>query len=140
MLVKPPYYSQETEYSCLAACLRMVLESRGVIKSEKELRILTDCDFDSGHYPGGATAQRIVDAARLLGFPNSSKNNLVLPELVAVVLEGLFPIVLIGIRLQPDEPVQSHAVVVTAISNRGVTVLDPNRGELIEPQRGFDEM
>ncbi len=51
MPVRPPYYKQETEYSCMAACLRMVLEHLGVVKTEKELRVLTDCDFDSSHYP-----------------------------------------------------------------------------------------
>lgn len=124
----------------MAACLRMVLEHLGVVRTEKELRELTDSDFDSSHYPGGAEARHIVDAARKLGFVNTSKNNLTLQELEAVLIQGGFPIVQIGISLRPNTPLQTHAVVVIEINERGVLMLDPERGEVVHTQQEFDEM
>jgi ABC-type bacteriocin/lantibiotic exporter with double-glycine peptidase domain len=124
----------------MAACLRMVLEHLGVVRTEKELRVLTDSDFDSNYYPGGAEARHVVDAARKLGFVNASRNNLTLQDLVAVLIRGRFPIVQIGICLRPNTPVQSHAVVVMEINERGVFMLDPARGEVVHTQEEFDEM
>lgn len=118
----------------------MVLEHLGVMKTEKELRVLTDSDFDSRYYPGGAEARDVVDAARQLGFVNTIRNNLTLHELIAVVIQRRFPIVQIGIRLQPNTPVQSYAVVVVEINERGVLMLDPTRGEVVTSQEDFDEM
>ncbi len=140
MPVRPPYYAQETDYSCMVACLRMVLEQLGVIKTEKELRVLTDCDFDSPHYPGGAEARHIVEAARELGFVNTSRNNLTLQELVGELIQGRFPIVQIGISLRPNTRVQPHAVVVLEVNERGVLMLDPVRGEVVHTQEEFDQM
>jgi len=118
----------------------MVLEHLGVVQTEKELRVLTDSDFDSSHYPGGAEARHVVDAARQLGFVNSSKNNLTLQELVAELVRGRFPIVQIGISLRPNTQIQTHAVVIVEISERGVLMLDPVRGEIVHTQEEFDRM
>ena len=140
MPVRPPYYPQETDYSCMVACLRMVLEHLGVVRTEEELRILTDSDFDSPHYPGGAEARHVVEAARQLGFVNTSRNNLTLQELVGELIQGQFPIVQIGISLGPNTVVQPHAVVVMEINERGVLMLDPVRGEVVHTQEEFDQM
>src|SRR5438552_2894338 len=37
-----PHFQQELEYSCLAACVRMVLAYYGDIRTEAELRVLLD--------------------------------------------------------------------------------------------------
>lgn len=37
-----PHFQQEFEYSCVAACVRMVLAHYGDIRSEAELRLLLD--------------------------------------------------------------------------------------------------
>jgi ABC-type bacteriocin/lantibiotic exporter with double-glycine peptidase domain len=124
----------------MAACLRMVLEHLGVVRTEEELRVLTDSAFDSSHYPGGAEARRVVDAARQLGFVNTSRNNLTLQELVAVLIQGGFPIVQIAIRLLPNTPVQAHAVVIIEINDRGVLMFDPARGKVVHTQEEFDQM
>jgi ABC-type bacteriocin/lantibiotic exporter with double-glycine peptidase domain len=124
----------------MAACLRMVLESLGVLKTEEELRVLTDSNFDSKYFPGGTEAHRVVDATKQLGFPNASKNNLTLQELVGLLIQGQFPIVYIAIRLQPNTPLQTHAVVVVEINQEGVLIFDPMRGEIVHSQNEFDEM
>src|SRR5712692_1893993 len=37
-----PHFQQELEYSCVAACARMVLAHHGDIRTEAELRLLLD--------------------------------------------------------------------------------------------------
>jgi len=110
------------------------------VKTEEELRVLTDSNFDSEYFPGGTEAHRAVDAAKQLGFPNTSKNNLTLQELVGVLIEGRFPIVYVAIRLHPSTPLQTHAVVVVEINQEGVLILDPVRGEILHSQDEFNEM
>ncbi len=118
----------------------MVLEHLGVVKTERELRALTDSEFDSEFFPGGATGLLLVQAARDLGFPDSNKQNLQLHELRSVLIEGHFPIVNIAIRLQPGTPLQSHYVVVTEISEQSMNLLDPVRGEMTHSVDEFEAM
>jgi ABC-type bacteriocin/lantibiotic exporter with double-glycine peptidase domain len=117
----------------------MVLESLGVRQTEEELRILTDSNFDSEYFPGGTDAQRVVDAAKKLGFLNTTKNNLTLQELVGVLIEGTYPIVQIAISLVPNTPLQTHAAVVVEVSPKGVLIFDPVRGEIVLSQEDFDK-
>lgn len=137
---RPPYHPQETEYSCGAACLRMVLEHLGVVRTEAELRVLTDSEYESAFYPGGARALGLVDAAKELGFPDTTKENLEFQELLRILSQGRFPIVYLGIRLRPGTPLQSHAVVVTEIGDEGVRLLDPVRGEVTDTVEDFNQM
>jgi hypothetical protein len=55
-----PHYQQELEYSCVAACARMVLAHYGDFRSEAELRSLLDTR------PTGTRAGNVM---RLLGPP-----------------------------------------------------------------------
>ena len=85
---KPPFYRQETRYSCAPACLRLGLSAFGVHLEEARLRDLTDCS------PLGTDAFQALEAARQFGFPASCKYTLVsLEELAAVLEDGDFPIV-----------------------------------------------
>lgn len=118
----------------------MVLEHLGVVRAEAELRALTDSEFESAFYPGGATALSLVDAARDLGFPNTTKENLEFQELLWALSQGYFPIVYIAISLRPGTPLQRHAVVVTEIGEQGVRMLDPVRGEMIHTVEEFNMM
>jgi len=72
----PPFYPQETDFSCAVACLRMVLSHLGVSKTEAELRELCDCSIF------GTSALELVFAARGLGFAASSKHTLTLADLI----------------------------------------------------------
>jgi ABC-type bacteriocin/lantibiotic exporter with double-glycine peptidase domain len=118
----------------------MVLQHLGVVRTEAELRALTDSEFESAFYPGGARALGLVDAARELGFPDTTKENLEFQELLRVLSQGHFPVVYISIRLRPGTPLQRHAVVVTEIGDEGVRLLDPVRGEVTETVEEFNQM
>ena len=67
MQSKLPFYRQEKPYSCVPACLRMVLAAKGYAVSESVLRERCDCTFL------GTDALTAVDALRAMGFSNSSK-------------------------------------------------------------------
>src|SRR5438445_12853876 len=40
--LKVPHFRQELEYSCIPACVRMVLAHYGAIRTEADLRLLLD--------------------------------------------------------------------------------------------------
>jgi ABC-type bacteriocin/lantibiotic exporter with double-glycine peptidase domain len=88
-----PLHLQETEYSCAPACLKMVLETLGVTKTESDLRTLCDCTFS------GTDALHLIDAARKLGFSGTMKHSLTFDELKEVIGEGQYPIVYIRAEL-----------------------------------------
>ena len=122
MPLKPPFHKQETRYSCVPACLRMVLGSFGVDISESELRTRCDCT------PYGTNALMAVDAARALGFVKTAKYTLSLVELQTVVTDGHCPIVFVD--LNPIDGLDAiHAMVVADVSGQEVVVLDPLQGE-----------
>jgi ABC-type bacteriocin/lantibiotic exporter with double-glycine peptidase domain len=122
MPLKPPFHKQETLYSCVPACLHMVLGSFGVDISESELRTRCDCT------PYGTDALMAVDAARALGFVKTAKYTLSLAELQRVVTDGHCPIVFVD--LNPIDGLDAiHAMVVADVSGQEVVVLDPLQGE-----------
>src|SRR5437870_10372961 len=90
---KPQFHKQETRYSCVPACLRMVLGSFGVDLAESELRDRCDTTpFD------GTNALKAIDAARELGFPGIAKYTLTLEELRTLVADGHYPIIFVDLR------------------------------------------
>jgi ABC-type bacteriocin/lantibiotic exporter with double-glycine peptidase domain len=101
---KPPIHKQETAYSCAPACLKWVLESFGLIKTEQELRELCDCTYDSILLPGGTGPFKLKVAAQKLGFNHTAAANLTFDELNSELQRGLYPIVFIKTRLVPDKP------------------------------------
>ena len=127
---KPPFHKQETPYSCVPACVRMVLASFGCELSEAVLRALCDCT------PFGTEALKVVDAVRQLGLPDTGKYTLSLDELTAQVRQGLYPIVFVN-TLPIDGITGGHALVVVGIDQTGVTVYDPLHGERHLPRATF---
>ncbi len=121
MPLKPPFHKQETRYSCVPACLRMVLGSFGMDISESTLRTRCDCT------PYGTDALMAVDAARALGFVKTAKYTLSLEELKTVVRDGHCPIVFVD--LNPLDGLDAiHAMVIVDVSEQEVMVLALSRG------------
>jgi ABC-type bacteriocin/lantibiotic exporter with double-glycine peptidase domain len=128
---KPPFHKQGTPYSCVLACLRIVLASLGLELSEAALRTLCDCT------PFGTEALKAVDAARQLGFPQTVKHTLPTRELEAQVRRGIYPIVFVS-TLPIDGIKGGHALVVIDMDQAGVSVYDPQQGERLLPRTTFD--
>jgi ABC-type bacteriocin/lantibiotic exporter with double-glycine peptidase domain len=112
--LEPTYYSQIYPFSCVPACLRIVLSAYEFEISEPTVRQLAECD-ETGTKPSNA-----VKAARELGFLGSYVANLELLELTQLLSEGLFPIVYLRFPQGGR-----HAVVVTGITQENVSILDP---------------
>lgn len=129
---RPPLYKQETDYSCVPACLRMVLALLGVLKKEQELRELCDCTMLEG-----TDALKAVDAARASGFNDTRKRNLSFDELKLELDRGLFPIAYVEALMPSPAVAQSHALVVIAIEEDEVKALDPARGEITLSKEEF---
>ena len=128
---KPPFHKQETRYSCVPACLRMVLGSFGIDIPEGELRQRCDCTPYSG-----ADALMVVDVARQFGFAGTRKHTMTLDELRVLLTDGHHPIVFV--HLGPIDGIEDvHAVVVVGASQRQIIVLDPLKGERSLPLQAF---
>lgn len=122
-LLRPPFYAQEKDSSCLAACLRMVLAAYGVVHSERQLRDL--CGWTPQRSISSTAA---VAAARALGFIHTREDcGLRLHDLRDALRWGLFPMA--GIDLRAYGLSGQHAQVVASLSSRGVRVNDPLMGQ-----------
>jgi len=115
------FYQQETDVSCLPACLRMVLDAYGCQQTEPALRKLCDTTFL------GSDALKAVDAAKQLGFHNTLKTNLKMVDLKVQLNLGIYPIVFVNMRpiTGQDAP---HTLVVVAINTNTIDILDPEQG------------
>jgi ABC-type bacteriocin/lantibiotic exporter with double-glycine peptidase domain len=117
--LRPPFYAQEEDNSCLAACLRMVLASSGIFHTEAHLRAL--CGWTPQR---SITSTSVVSAALSLGFTKSREDyGLRLLDLRDALRRGIFPIV--GIDLRSYGRIGQHALVVTSVTSRLVYVNDP---------------
>lgn len=103
----------------------MVLGSFGLEMDEGQLRSLTDCT------PLGTDAFQLVEAARHLGFTSSRKYTLSsIDELARLLDEGIFPIVYVDLwPVRGGQSGQFHSLIVIAIKQDHVSVLDPLVGE-----------
>ena len=100
----------------------MVFASHGVNLREDEIRMACDCTSL------GTRALNAVDAARSFGFARTGKHTLSFDELADLIRTGKPPIVFIS--LKPIAGVrETHAVVVIALNDSSVTLLDPVSGE-----------
>lgn len=132
MKSKPLFHKQETRYTCVPACLRMVFGAFGLEITESELRTRCNCTPFNG-----TTALQAVDAARELGFTGTTKHNLSLEELRELIADGYFPIVFVNLR-PIDGVTESHAIVILSVGDQEVVVIDPLSGERTLPLRVFD--
>jgi hypothetical protein len=64
--IQAPFHKQETLYSCVSACPRMMFAAFGVDVTEADLRAACDCTL------AGTDSLQAVDAARSYGFKSSS--------------------------------------------------------------------
>jgi ABC-type bacteriocin/lantibiotic exporter with double-glycine peptidase domain len=117
----PPFLPQETDFSCAVACLRMVLASFGVTKSEDELRSLCDCTIF------GAAAIELVRVARTLGFAASRKYSLTLQDLRELTEQGHYPIVYVVAFAGGTSP-DVHSLIVILVTDAEINVIDPKYG------------
>ncbi|MFN7948996.1 MAG: cysteine peptidase family C39 domain-containing protein [Blastocatellia bacterium] len=131
--LRPPFYEQEKDNSCLPTCLRMVLAAHGLLLTENQVREL--CDWNPRT---SVSSTSVVAAARALGFIHSREDyGLRLHDLRDELRSGLFPIV--GVDPQSYGRIGLHAQVVVSVASRGITVQDPLLGQFVTSLLVFEQ-
>lgn len=127
---KPPFFSQTFPFSCVPACIRMVLASLDCEKTEAEIRSFCECD-ETGTSPSKAT-----DAAIKFGF-DAYRANLAFEELEDLISQDVTPIVFTKVA---EDVNYSHAIVIYKISKGKIYAIDPELGERKFDVNQFNEM
>jgi ABC-type bacteriocin/lantibiotic exporter with double-glycine peptidase domain len=121
--VKPPYFLQDDDDACVAACLRMLFAHHNVEASEDEL--VEDCETDEE----GTLPSRAAEVARRRGFPSSATGRVSFETLRELVDSGLMPIAYVDFL--PQIPPAAHAIVVYEVTGDdvegSVRFLDPDK-------------
>src|SRR5262249_6568794 len=113
-----PHYKQEWPYSCVAACVRMVLAHYGQLRTEEEVRRLL------GTRPHGTRAPAILQVATL-GF-DVELGRSSLAELITALRGGVPPIVFVETTLLEYWKQRcDHVAVVVGLEEATVSLNDP---------------
>jgi ABC-type bacteriocin/lantibiotic exporter with double-glycine peptidase domain len=111
-----PYYMQETEYSCGAASMRMVLAYFGIDKSEAQVRKLLGTRPDGGTYFAG-----FLNAAKKLKLKYVSEENSSITHLEPL-LKGGYQIIVCYYDVKDKT---DHYAVVKKIDAEKIHFFDP---------------
>ncbi len=113
-----PHFKQEFNYSCVAACVRMVLAHYGRNESEDNLRQLL------GTIPYYGTRANSVRRVALWGFDVSDASSL--SELQAALADGVPPIIFLRTgALDYWNVNDAHTVVLVGVDGTTVYLNDP---------------
>lgn len=116
------WFAQETETSCVAACLRMILSGFGEIWSETELReILANPLL-------GLTLAKAQAKLLQAGAKIELETDLNLDDLRDYTRKNVFPMVGVERHILGYQPA-SHTVLVVKVTSGNVSVLDPLEDE-----------
>lgn len=116
------WFGQETETSCVAACVRMVLSSFGETWTEADLREIL------GNSRLGITLTKAQAMLLEAGANIELDTNLNLDDLRDYTRRSIFPIVGVERHILGFQPA-SHAVIVVEISSENVIIFDPLEDE-----------
>lgn len=122
MLLNLKYYPQFSDYSCAAACLRMVFGHYGKKFSEEKL-----VQFLSISEKHGVSHEKIIRLVRRLGFVPYEYKNGTVRDLIICLEKGTFPIVN---YLEPFSN-KGHYAVITGYKRKEKKIIlaDPRNGD-----------
>lgn len=115
-----PHFQQELPYTCLPACVRMVLAHHGEEYSEDELAQAFNPIPDFGTHPKNAVTGLEEMGYHALWFENASLERLI------ELLNNQWPIIVFVMAADlPHGHSGLHAVVVVGIEDKQIICLDP---------------
>jgi ABC-type bacteriocin/lantibiotic exporter with double-glycine peptidase domain len=118
---------QEQDYTCVPACIRIVLRHLGSDFSEAEIGVA--CKTTER----GTDQNEAAEGLATLGFNTISLEGVAFEDMNRFVSRGLPVIVFLSIQHLPyGGQVGTHAVVVNGFEDDYVSFVDPARGEEIE--------
>lgn len=133
VMLKVPYFRQETDDTCAPACLRMALAFRFGNPPNPEAPLAKRC----GCLPGlGSLVDDVFRTARRHKLPARWLDNAHIESEVEAALKGGYPVLanvqlrLLPYYLQPQPPRAWHSVLIVGMDGRAVFVHDP------DPYRG----
>jgi len=120
MILKVPYFKQDTDYTCGPTSLQMVLDFFGKFKSEAKLAKEVHCRKETG-----SSHIHIIEAVRREGFRCREKHEASIEDLKESLKEHLPAIV------NYTEPVDNadHYAVVIGFSHSNIILNDPADGQ-----------
>lgn len=116
-----PYFEQEKYYTCGPACLRMILASNGIIRSEAE--IITACNTTKN----GTTSTQISAAAHQFNLKASTINNANISD-IEQEIEAENPVI---VQIDPgyldgSNNGTGHFIVIVDFQDERIAYHDPN--------------
>lgn len=126
------FYPQETRYSCVTACVCMVMVHLGIEVDEATLR---EC---CGTDRLGTTVQTAVNCAESYGLWAAVDDHATMADLATYIAEGIYPITYVNM-FPLDNLWVLHAVVVEAVTDEDITYLDPMVGRRVAPASAFEQ-
>lgn len=126
-MIKVPYHKQELWFSCLPACIKMLLESHNITADEKKLRKLFGTTSE-----GGTSWLDVVSGMKELGAEFTYLKNQNLDKLKELMKQNIPAIVSVDTRKLGDFAHRQHTVIVIDISENNVEVHDPEKGPNIQ--------
>jgi len=128
---KIPYFRQETEWSCGATCLRMVLAAMGIKKSEKQVIQLlkTNSRWGTNNASFGLFAEKKKWSYSVVQNPTYE-------ELSYFFKNGY--LIILNFHLEEEE--SGHFAVLEDFSSRSLTLLDPKQGRVCYSLKEFDRL
>ncbi len=122
MTLSVPHYQQSMPYTCLPACVRMVLAFRGQYHTETELAQAFNTVPLLGTLP-----ENVVSGLEEMGYHALWFENASLDRMRALFDHGWPIIALLRAADSPHDTAGLHAVVVTGLAGEEITFLDPAR-------------
>jgi ABC-type bacteriocin/lantibiotic exporter with double-glycine peptidase domain len=122
MKINLPPIRQEKTYTCLPACLRIVLHYLGTSLTEEE--IANECNTTEA----GTTLANAIHAVHSLGFNTTRIQNATLEDLMHYLSHNKPVIVLVGVEHLPYGDFGTHAVIVCGFEGDEVLYIDTALG------------
>lgn len=120
MTLAVPHFQQSTPYTCLPACVRMVLSFLGFEHTEREL-----ADAFGTVPLLGTPPENVVSALEEMGYHALWFENATAERLHALI-EHQWPVIaLLQASDLPDGVAGLHAVVITSLADDQIAFLDP---------------
>lgn len=127
MTIALPLFKQEQDFTCVLACIRIVLHGLGV--ELPETKIAEVCNAT----PFGLDQFEAYDGIMTLGFRATVRENAGFDEVVKLLRKQQPVIAFVSVKYLPYAKDQkgTHAVVVSGFGEDNITFVDPARGEEI---------
>ncbi len=113
------FYEQSTDYSCGAACMRMILEELGIKKSEEELMKIMDCSPKSG-----IDNHQLPKLAEHFRLSYIVQRNSKVSDLARLQKQGYH--IVVGM-IDPIDNI-GHFTIVKKVTAKEIEVIDPGHG------------